>query len=140
MGLIAVLRALFTALYFSISNTDLKELIAGLPVGQKKVESRVVLPGQAEIDRVLTNGSSVAAVELKLRVLAEEVRRLAQQLPKLHSYSPFKKLKLYGAVAGDIITPQAKSAADEEGFYILTEDKRGIKISIAKDSCLSRVK
>jgi hypothetical protein len=89
MGLIAVLRALFTALYFSISNTDLKELIAGLAVGQKKVESRVVLPGQAEIDRVLTNGSSVAAVELKLRVLAEEVRRLAQQLPKLHSYSPF---------------------------------------------------
>ncbi|MDW8349145.1 MAG: hypothetical protein RML49_02620 [Verrucomicrobiae bacterium] len=94
----------------------------------EQIEGRVRLPGEAEFDIVMRNGESVAAIEVKQCVRKEDVKRLAEKLPLLHKYKDFEGMRVYGGLAGERITKEAKGLAEEEGFYLIAETPKGLRL------------
>jgi hypothetical protein len=75
---------------------------------------------QSEFDIVLTNGSSVAIVEVKNKAHASDLDQVEAQIKRYRELCPeFKGYKLYGGIAGFSVPPDVVKAAHERGIFVL---------------------
>jgi tetrahydromethanopterin S-methyltransferase subunit G len=87
-----------------------------LPLYDAKNEAK------AEIDILLVNTEWAMAVEVKREADTKDVDHHLERMARILKYPPAQLVpgvKLLGAVAGGIVTPEAKEAAHEAGFYVL---------------------
>ena len=69
---------------------------------------------------MLVNGNSVAVLEVKFKVHPSAIAKAAKNLKCCREfYLEHKNFKLYGGIAGYSVSPDAVSAAKEQGFFIL---------------------
>jgi hypothetical protein len=86
----------------------------------------------AEFDILLENGDSIVAVEVKSKPSRGDVKDHVRRL-RILRFSRNKKndkRKIYGALAGAIMTDTVKTAALKEGFYVITQTGDTVKIDI----------
>jgi hypothetical protein len=75
---------------------------------------------QSEFDIVLTNGSSVAIVEVKYKVHASDLDQVEAQMKRYREiYPAYKNHKLYGGIAGFSVPPEVVKSAHERGLFVL---------------------
>jgi hypothetical protein len=86
----------------------------------------------AEFDILLENGESIVGVEVKTKPsegdVKDHMRRL--QILRLNKDKKCDKRKIYGALAGAIMTDDAKTAVLKEGLYAITQSGDTVKIDI----------
>jgi hypothetical protein len=78
-------------------------------------------PGhQAEFDVVMHNGSSMAIVEVKYKVHANDIEQVQRQIERYRDIFPeYKDYKLFGGIAGFSVPDDVARAAREEGLFVL---------------------
>ena len=85
----------------------------------------VFMPGASraltEIDILLSDSEWAMAVEVKRRMLKEDVLDHIERMDRIIKYPPaeVKGKKLLGAMAGGTIDPDALKLAYESGFFVL---------------------
>jgi septal ring factor EnvC (AmiA/AmiB activator) len=86
----------------------------------------------AEFDILLENRDSVIGVEVKSKPSYDDVGDHVKRLRILRRTRDKKndKRKIYGALAGAIMTDNVKTAALEAGFYVITQTGDTVKIDI----------
>jgi len=74
-----------------------------------------------EVDFTLHNGDKIMLVEVKTKLTVEDIKEHEKRLEKMRIYADLhgKKNVYLGAVAGAVITPQAKMYALRQGFYVI---------------------
>ena len=86
----------------------------------------------AEFDILLENGESIVGVEVKTKPsepdVKDHVRRL--EILRLNKDQKGDKRKIYGALAGAIMTDAVKTAILKEGLYVITQTGDTVKIDI----------
>jgi hypothetical protein len=89
----------------------------------------------AEFDILLENGDSIVGVEVKAKPSCDDVEDHARRLQILRLNKDRKndKRKIYGAVAGAIMTDSAKTAALKAGMYVIIQTGDTVKIDIPED-------
>jgi hypothetical protein len=78
-------------------------------------------PGhQAEFDVVMHNGSSMAIVEVKYKVHANDIEQVQRQIESYRDIFPeYKDYKLFGGIAGFSVPDDVARAAREQGLFVL---------------------
>jgi predicted AAA+ superfamily ATPase len=95
---------------------NLQRAYRRLPLYNEKNEMK------AEIDILLVNTEWAMAVEVKREADAKDVDRHIERMARILQYPPAQlspNVKLLGAMAGGIITPEARESAHKSGFYVL---------------------
>jgi hypothetical protein len=89
----------------------------------------------AEFDILLENGESIIGVEVKSKPSCGDVKDHARRLKilRLNRNKKGDKRKIHGALAGAIMTPNAKAAALKEGMYVITQTGDTVKIDVPED-------
>jgi len=74
-----------------------------------------------EVDVFLQNINMAMLVEIKTKLSTEDVREHIGRLEKMRAYADLNgdKHAFLGAVAGAVMTPQAKKYALRQGFYVI---------------------
>jgi len=74
-----------------------------------------------EIDIMLENGEKAMLVEVKTKLTTEHVKEHMRRLEKMRAYSDLHgdKRIFLGAVAGVVMTDNAKEYALKQGFYVI---------------------
>jgi hypothetical protein len=74
-----------------------------------------------QIDILLGNGEKSVLVEVKSDLETKDVKKHAERLEKMRLFSDLRgeKITFLGAVAGMVITPEAKEYALTQGFFVL---------------------
>ena len=74
----------------------------------------------AEFDIVLVNGNSVAVVEVKYKVHANDLEKTEKNLQRYRQFYPeHKAYALYGGIAGFSVPPEIARSAKEKGLFVL---------------------
>jgi hypothetical protein len=86
----------------------------------------------AEVDILLENGDIALAVEVKSKLMIDDVRDHIARMEKLRRYAGEHRdsRKLLGAVAGAIIPQESKSFALKNGFYVIEQAGDTVKIDV----------
>jgi hypothetical protein len=86
----------------------------------------------AEVDILLENGDVTLAVEVKSKLMIDDVRDHMARMEKLRRYAGEHgdSRKLLGAVAGAIIPKESKTFALKNGFYVIEQAGDTVKIDI----------
>jgi chromosome segregation ATPase len=89
-----------------------------LPLYDEKNEPK------AEIDILLVNTEWAMAVEVKRHAELDDVKRNVERMRRILQYPPEQlqlrpTIKLLGAIAGGVVTPECRAAAHEAGFFVL---------------------
>jgi hypothetical protein len=89
----------------------------------------------AEFDILLENGESIIGVEVKAKPSCDDVEDHERRLKILRLRRDKKndKRKIYGALAGAIMSDAVKSAALKAGMYVITQAGDTMKIDIPED-------
>jgi hypothetical protein len=89
----------------------------------------------AEVDILLENGDVTLAVEVKSKLVIEDVRDHVARMEKLRQYADEHQdsRKLMGAVAGAIIPRESKAFALKNGFYVIEQAGDTVKIDVPRD-------
>ncbi|MDR1949939.1 MAG: hypothetical protein LBQ38_11155 [Spirochaetaceae bacterium] len=89
----------------------------------------------AEVDILLENGDVALAVEVKTKLTTENVMDHIERMEKLRSYADGHgdSRRLIGAVAGAIISVEAKPFAIKNGFYVIEQTGDTAVISVPDD-------
>jgi len=75
---------------------------------------------QEEYDLVLTNGDSIAVVEVKYKVHIDDLDKLDRKMKHFKTLFPiYNKYKQYGAIATFHINDDVKEDALERGYFVL---------------------
>jgi uncharacterized FlaG/YvyC family protein len=79
---------------------------------------------KAEVDILLVNTEWAMAVEVKRQADADDVKKHIERIERILKYPPDQLkfhpgIKLLGALAGGIVTLEARAAAHEAGFFVL---------------------
>jgi hypothetical protein len=84
-----------------------------------------------EIDISLHNGEKAMLVEVKTKLTTEDVKEHGKRLEKMRLYADLHgdKRAFLGAVAGVVMTSQAKKYALEQGFYLIEPSGETISIT-----------
>jgi hypothetical protein len=95
----------------------------------------------AEIDLYLSNGTEVLAVEIKSTLSVGYVNQCLNKLKKMREHEKEVKIenkKLYGAVAGVYIDPDARKFAHKNGLYVveIIEEEEKLKVDTPKKCCV----
>jgi hypothetical protein len=89
----------------------------------------------AEFDILLENGESIVGVEVKAKPsegdVEDHVRRL--QILRLNKNKKGDKRKIYGALAGAIMTDAVKTAILKAGLYVITQTGDTVKIDVPEE-------
>jgi len=87
-----------------------------------------------EVDVVLQNGEKALLVEIKTKLATEDIKEHIQRLAKMRAYADVHgdKHVFLGAVAGVVMTPQAKKYALKQGLYVI--EPSGETLSITEPS------
>jgi hypothetical protein len=74
-----------------------------------------------EIDVFLQNGDKAMLVEVKTKLITEDVKEHVKRLEKMRTYADLHgdKRTFLGAVAGVVVTPNVKKYALGRGFYVI---------------------
>jgi len=74
-----------------------------------------------EIDVFLQNGDKAMLVEVKTKLITEDVKEHVKRLEKMRTYADLHgdKRTFLGAVAGVVVTPNVKKYALGQGFYVI---------------------
>ncbi|MDR1837317.1 MAG: hypothetical protein LBQ89_06635 [Treponema sp.] len=74
-----------------------------------------------EVDVFLENGDKAMLVEVKTKLTTEKVKEHVKRLEKMRAYADLKgdKRAFLGAVAGVVMTANAKKYALAQGFYVI---------------------
>jgi len=88
-----------------------------------------------EIDISLHNGEKAMLVEVKTKLTTDDVKEHEKRLEKMRLYADLHgdKRKFLGAVAGVVMTPQAKKYALGQGFYLIEPSGETISIIAPQD-------
>jgi hypothetical protein len=78
----------------------------------------------AEVDILLVNTEWAMAVEVKRNAELDDVKRNVERMKRILRYPPEQlqlrpNIKLLGAIAGGVVTPECRAAAHEAGFFVL---------------------
>ncbi|MDR0540157.1 MAG: hypothetical protein LBG74_06620 [Spirochaetaceae bacterium] len=97
---------------------DLQRAYRRLPVYDEK---NII---KAEMDILLVNTEWAMAVEVKRQADAEDVKEHIERMERILKYPPAELklrpgIKLLGALAGGIVTSEARTAAHNAGFFVL---------------------
>jgi hypothetical protein len=86
----------------------------------------------AEFDILLENGASSVAVEVKSKPSERDVKDHVQRLEILrrHKDAIGDKRKIYGALAGAILSSHVKAVALRTGLYVITQTGDTVKIDV----------
>ncbi|MDR1948814.1 MAG: hypothetical protein LBQ38_05445 [Spirochaetaceae bacterium] len=89
----------------------------------------------AEVDLLLENGDVALAVKVKTKLTTENVMDHIERMEKLRSYADGHgdSRRLIGAVAGAIISAEAKPFAIKNGFYVIEQTGDTAVISVPDD-------
>ncbi|MDR1948288.1 MAG: hypothetical protein LBQ38_02745 [Spirochaetaceae bacterium] len=89
----------------------------------------------AEVDILLENGDVALAVEVKTKLTTENVVDHIERMEKLRRYADGHgdSRRLIGAVAGAIISAEAKPFAIKNGFYVIEQTGDTAVISVPDD-------
>ena len=87
----------------------------------------------AELDLFLSNGAEVMAVEIKNTLSVGYVNRCLSKLKRLREFEKETKIeskKLYGAVVGVYVDPDARRFAHKNGLYVIDilEEEKKLKV------------
>jgi hypothetical protein len=84
-----------------------------------------------EIDILLENGDMAMLVELKNKLTTENVKGHIKRLEKMRVYADLHgdKRSFLGAVAGVVMTPNAKKYALSQGFFVIEPSGEAFKIT-----------
>jgi chromosome segregation ATPase len=79
---------------------------------------------RAEVDILLVNTEWAMAVEVKRNAELDDVKRNVERMKRILRYPPEQlqlrpNIKLLGAIAGGVVTPECRAAAHEAGFFVL---------------------
>jgi hypothetical protein len=75
---------------------------------------------QSEFDIVMTNGNSVAVLEVKNKAHISDLDQVEAQVKRYRELCPeFKNYKLYGGIAGFSVPNDVVKAAHERGLFVL---------------------
>jgi hypothetical protein len=86
----------------------------------------------AEVDMLLENGEYALAAEVKSALTVEDVKAHAERMCVLRVYADAHKdtRRYLGAVAGGIVSRQARDYAHKSGFFVL--EQSGDTVGIAE--------
>ena len=89
----------------------------------------------AEFDILLENGESIIGVEVKSKPSRDDVEDHTRRLRILRGNKDKKndKRKIYGALAGAIMSDTVKTAALKAGMYVITQTGDTVKIDVPED-------
>ncbi|MDR1579336.1 MAG: hypothetical protein LBS35_03185 [Synergistaceae bacterium] len=89
----------------------------------------------AEFDILMENGESSVGVEVKSKLSERDVKDHVRRLEILrrHKDTMGDKRKIYGALAGAIMTDSVRNAALKAGMYAITQTGDTVKIDIPED-------
>ena len=90
---------------------------------------------QSEFDIVLTNGNSIAIVEIKHKAHVNDLDQVEAQIKRYRELCPeYINFDIYGGIAGFSVPPDVVKAAHERGLFvlkrkgeILTADAKGMR-------------
>jgi len=83
---------------------------------------------QEEYDIFLTNGDSIAIVEVKYKAHLEDVKKLEQKFLNFKKLFPiYKNYKLYGAMASFYFNQETKDELLNQGYFIVERSGNLIK-------------
>jgi hypothetical protein len=89
----------------------------------------------AEFDILLENGDAIIGVEVKAKPSRDDVEDHARRLSilRLNRDKKNDKRKIYGALAGAIMSDTVKTAALKAGMYVITQAGDTVKIDVPED-------
>jgi hypothetical protein len=89
----------------------------------------------AEIDVLLENGTSIVAVEVKIKPKEEDISLHTQRLEILRKYriKENSNKKIIGAIAGVVFPSGVKQAVINAGMYVITQSGDTMKIEVPKN-------
>jgi hypothetical protein len=101
---------------FEALGLDFDQSFQNYKVKDKKTKRKL-----AEVDMLLVNGTIALAVEAKTTMTQGDVDKHETRMEILRheSNSPFANRKLYGAMAGVKMSPQAREYAIGKGFFVI---------------------
>jgi len=84
-----------------------------------------------EVDMLLFNEDTVVILEIKNTLRQRDVEKHLERMQKLseHHSSILKNKSLYGAIAGNRITPEVENFAIQEGFFVIKPMSENVGIS-----------
>jgi hypothetical protein len=95
-----------------LGNIKFDRVTPNLIVGTKK--------RQSEFDIVMTNGNSVALMEVKNKVHLNDLDQVEAQIKRYRELCPeYKNYKLYGGIAGFSVPTDVVKAAHVRGLFVL---------------------
>jgi predicted AAA+ superfamily ATPase len=85
----------------------------------------------AEVDITLENSKKVMLVEVKAKLTTEKVKKHIKRLEEIRRYADLHgdRRTILGAVAGVVMTPNAKKYALDQGFYVIEPSGEILKIT-----------
>jgi hypothetical protein len=89
----------------------------------------------AEVDILFENGDVTLAVEVRSKLMIEDVKDHIARMEKLRQYAREHQdsRKLMGAVAGAVIPGESKAFALKNGFYVIEQAGDTVKIDVPHD-------
>jgi ribosome-associated translation inhibitor RaiA len=118
---------------------NIKEKFNALGFEFSKVSSNVIIETKeegtvAEIDIFLENGECALAVEVKSQPRTEHINAHCKRMEKLRRYSDRRndRRKLYGAVAGAVITENVRKYTLKKGLYLIEQSGDTVKIDASE--------
>jgi hypothetical protein len=88
-----------------------------------------------EVDVLLQNGDKAMLVEVKTKLTTEDVKEHIERLENMRAYADLHgdKRAFLGAVAGVVMTTNAKKYALKQGFYVIEPSGETFNIISPKD-------
>ena len=83
-----------------------------------------------EIDILLEDGDATMAVEVKTKPTMYDLNRHIRRMSEIQQYPPrsVRGTRLYGAIAGAVITDEIKESAFEAGFYVICQTGDNVEV------------
>jgi predicted nuclease of restriction endonuclease-like RecB superfamily len=84
-----------------------------------------------EVDFLLENGDKAVLVEVKTKLTVERVNKHIERLEKMRAYANLRgdKRTFLGAVAGVVVTDEARNYALVRGFYLIEPSGENLNIT-----------
>jgi hypothetical protein len=85
-----------------------------------------------EIDVMLENGDKAMAVEVKTQLTLDRINKHIERLEKIRKYADLHgdKRTFLGAVAGVVVTDEARDYALNQGFYLIEPSGENFNITL----------
>jgi len=84
-----------------------------------------------EVDVMLENGDIAMLVEIKTKLTLERINKHISRLEKMRKYADLRgdKRTFLGAVAGVVVTDEARNYALDQGFYLIEPSGESFNIT-----------